>query len=793
MRAISNFIRGTQTFEHDFAMFIMAFKWPAILALLSFVGTTWWMLATRLSDHDAYLVWMRIYGAGYMFLDLPAAKLLTIEDPLGRGHLVPISVLEYYPPVAIAWIEFKRLIWSSLFRCLAGFMILGAAYAIFSERYGNAAAMVRHVRGALLVSAEELNAQVKRLNLAPHRQRLIAMFGLGYLWLGADQRLEALGIRAFRIAGIDYPQDAQSRHTFIVGTTGSGKTQTLLNMVEQVRERGQKCVIFDPKGDFVSAFYDPKCDFILNPSDARCPAWSIFDECRTLSEFSVAAEALIPGDTSLSDSFWVEGARTMFTNYCMECIANGNANNAALVDKLMTAPLEEIYAILKDTPAGVIVDKDTPRMGQSVRAVFNTNARGLQLLPSKGEPFSVRNWVNNPEHDGSIIFLSTRIIDMPLCRQLLTLWIDTALITLMSGKPSDETQMWFFVDELSALHKLPTLKQALETSRSYGGAIVLGCHGKSQISEVYGEEATKTILGLLNTKLFMSAADTETSNYAADIIGTQEVIDVQHGATIGLNSMRDARSLSQTRTNRQLVMPQEVKSLPSLSGYLTFPEGLPAAPVFIVPKTRPGVAEAFIERLIEPRKRRSNHRATQPRAGKAAQQKAVTATTHETGAAQYDRNADGNQNGATDAPDDGESGYQNQTSPLRLGETTKRRPGRKSMGSARTAGHAHPVTKHSGKYGPPLETPAVRPSADRQPKAPKSEAQKRSAKATTDPKAAGAPRSTTAKNNMSPALPGSREKGQKSHSPETISMRSKASNRKSAPLPKGPDELDFEQ
>jgi type IV conjugative transfer system coupling protein TraD len=792
MRMISNFIRGSQLFEHDFAMFFVAFKWPAILAILSFVGVTWWMLATRLSDHDTYLVWMRLYGAGYMFLELPA-KHVTIEDPLGRGHLVPVSVLEYYPPVAIAWLEFKGLIWSSLLRCMAGFMILGGGYAILSERYGNAAALVRHVRGALLVSAEELNAQIKRLNLAPHKQKLKAMFGYSYLLLGASQRLQALGIRAYRIAGIDYPQNSENRHTLIVGTTGSGKTQTLLEMVEQVREHGQKCVVFDLKGDFVSAFYDPTRDIILNPSDARCPAWSIFDECRTLSEFSTAAEALIPGDASLSDSFWVEGARTMFTNYCMECIAGGNTNNAALVDKLMTAPLEEIYAILKDTPAGVIVDKDTPRMGQSVRAVFNTNARGLQLLPSKGAHFSVRNWVNSPKQDGSIIFFSTRIIDMPLCRQLLTLWIDTALITLMSGKRSEATAMWFFVDELAALHKLPTLKQALETSRSYGGAIVLGCHSNSQIREIYGKDAEQTILGLTRTKLFLSAADEETAKYAAEVIGTEEVIDVQHGATIGLNSMRDARSLSHNRTNRQLKMPQEVKGLPSLSGYLTFPEGLPAAPVIIVPKSRPDIAEAFIERLIEPRKKRSDRTATKRRTGKTAQQKSAAAATHETGGADYDSKSGGTLNGATDATDDGESGYQNQTSPVRLGETAKRRPGRKGLGKASLLADANPGATQSGKYEPPLETPHARPSANRWQKVPKSNGQSRAVEAPSDLKAEGATGFAKRGTSMPSVLRDSGAKGRETQAPETNRPNSKGRPQKSAPLSKGPDELDFEQ
>lgn len=600
MPRIANFVRGNQLFEHDTGMFLVGFKWPLLLASLLFLGILWFELETGQSEHDAYLVWMRVYATGYMFLELPANKLVSIADPLGTGHLVPMSILRYYPPVALAWVQFKSLVWTSLGWSAGIGSVAALAYLWFAERYGHAAGKIRHVRGAKLVSAQALNILVKRMNLAPHLGLLKHRFGWRYRFLSLDDWLKGLGLLAYRIAGIDYPLGAESRHTMVIGSTGSGKTQTLLDMVAQVRERGCKAVIFDVKGDYVSAFYDPTRDVILNPADARCPAWSIFDECHTLSEFSVAAEALIPNEGSPEEGFWINGARTLFVNYCMEMQARGTPTNADLSNRLMTAPLSEIHAIVKHTPAGILTDPLTEKMANSVRAVFNTNARGLQMLPTQGPAFSVRQWVRKEASGGSILFLSTQFVDVKICRQLLTLWIDTALITLMSGERSKETALWFFVDELAALHRLPTLKAALESARSYGGAVVLGCHSISQIREVYGKDAEQTITSLTRTKLFLAMADEETARHASEMIGTEEIIDVQEGATIGLNSMRDARSLSHSRTQRVLKMAQEIRDLESLSGYLKFPEGLPAAPVIITPVERPILASGYIERASPP-------------------------------------------------------------------------------------------------------------------------------------------------------------------------------------------------
>ncbi|WP_156494474.1 type IV secretion system DNA-binding domain-containing protein, partial [Erythrobacter sp. HI0019] len=96
------------------------------------------------------------------------------------------------------------------------------------------------------------------------------------------------------LAGVSWPWRLEQSHAMLIGTTGTGKTVALTELVAEARERGQRAVIFDLTGAFIEAFYDPARDIILNPIDVRCPLWSVFNDCTTEAEFNAAAEALVP-------------------------------------------------------------------------------------------------------------------------------------------------------------------------------------------------------------------------------------------------------------------------------------------------------------------------------------------------------------------------------------------------------------------------------------------------------------------------------------------------------------------
>lgn len=242
-------------------------------------------------------------------------------------------------------------------------------------------------------------------------------------------------------------------------------------------------------------------------------------------------------------------------------------------------------------------------MAESIRAVFNVNAKALKLLPTAGPRFSVREWIedgaDSTRSEGSILFISARYVDMSVCAQLLTLWLDTAMNTLMTMPRTRDLKCWFFVDELGALHRLPALEKGLQTARNFGGAIVLGLHAYAKLKEVYGENMAMTLASLARTKLILGTADRETATWCSDFIGHRQVRDMEEGYTYGYNNARDAVSLTPRKHIEPLLLPDQLMNLPRLSGYIKFPDGFPAAPVKLIPVDRPKRAETFIARVKE--------------------------------------------------------------------------------------------------------------------------------------------------------------------------------------------------
>ena len=251
---------------------------------------------------------------------------------------------------------------------------------------------------------------------------------------------------------------------------------------------------------------------------------------------------------------------------------------------------------MRGTIADPLTAPEAARMAESIRAVFNANAKALKLLPRSGPQFSVRDWVESDQRDGSMLYISARYIDMSVCSQLLTVWLDTAMNTLMAMERTRDLRLWFFIDEMGALHRLPALEKGLQTARNFGGAIVTGIHAYAKLKEVYGDNMAMTLSSLARTKLILGTADRETATWCSDFIGHTQVRDMEEGYTYGYNNARDAVSLTPRKNIEPLLLPDQLMNLPRLSGYLKFPDGFPAAPVKLVPVSRKKRAEPFIRR-----------------------------------------------------------------------------------------------------------------------------------------------------------------------------------------------------
>ena len=189
---------------------------------------------------------------------------------------------------------------------------------------------------------------------------------------------------SYRIAGVPYPERTETQHTIVSGTTGSGKTVLISDLVQQIRQRGDRCVIYDKMGSYTEAFFDPERDVLLNPLDARAPRWSPLFEARSPRDFDTMAAALIPQQKDTVDPFWVTAARQLFSNGAGVLWEQGERDNRVLVEHLLKTNLKALAEAMEGTVAQSIVDPENPRTALSVRAMLTAHLGAMEILPDAG-------------------------------------------------------------------------------------------------------------------------------------------------------------------------------------------------------------------------------------------------------------------------------------------------------------------------------------------------------------------------------------------------------------------------
>jgi type IV secretory pathway TraG/TraD family ATPase VirD4 len=174
--------------------------------------------------------------------------------------------------------------------------------------------------------------------------------------------------------------------------------------------------------------------------------------------------------------------------------------------------------------------------------------------------------------------------------------MDLAVNALMGMPRTRDLRMWYLFDEVHALHRMPAIEHGLQTARGFGGAFVLGMHSFDKLAETYGEEGAINLASLARTKLILATADKNTAEVCSNFIGFREVRETDEAYSIGASRSRDAATITPRTEVKPLVIPDDIMNLPSLHGYVKFPEGFPAARIRLVWRDYPKIAEPFLRK-----------------------------------------------------------------------------------------------------------------------------------------------------------------------------------------------------
>ena len=400
----------------------------------------------------------------------------------------------------------------------------------------------------------------------------------GRAWQRRSARRTRWSIGHLSLAGVAVTAADETKHFKLIGTTGTGKSTAIRELLGAAIARGDRVVFADPDGGYMRRFYD-RCrgDVVLNPFEPNSVKWDLFAEIRNGYDIEQLASGLIPSTADSSASEWRGYARTFLTAVVRRCHLSGWRDQANLWRLLTVAPSEELRPILAGTPAQPFLDPDNARMFGSIRSVTGSAIASFEYIQrQRATPFSVRMWIRN-QICPSVLFIPYQAAQIAALRSIIATWMRLAIFEAMSQDEDRDQRLWFVIDELDALGAIDGLKDALARLRKFGGRCVLGFQSIAQVSSTYGSSEAQTIVENCGNTLILRCSSSEnggTAQFASRLIGDREVFrrQVSRGtdgqSVLSLPGTRRSRNVTEQQAMEPAVLPSEIEQLPDLCGYL---------------------------------------------------------------------------------------------------------------------------------------------------------------------------------------------------------------------------------
>jgi type IV secretory pathway TraG/TraD family ATPase VirD4 len=374
-------------------------------------------------------------------------------------------------------------------------------------------------------------------------------------------RGDGIGIKTDEMkAMIRIPERAEAQHVQIIGDTGAGKTTIMLQILRQIKHRGDSAIVYDPAREFVQRFYDPKNgDVILNPLDRRCPYWGPAEELRRRSEAKALAVSLFQSPQDKKGEFFIESPQKIFA-----FLMTYGPTPEELV-KWMSDP-EEIDRRLEGTEHAHLIDPKAHQQRAGVLGSLGLVADSLRLLPKKGHgngEWSATEWAETRQ---GWIFITSLPAEREALRPLQSLWIDLLVLRLLNEPKDGQKRAWFVIDELASLQRLPQLYTAITENRKSENPVILGFQGKSQLEYLYGHLA-EVMLSQPATSVWLKTKEPTAGEWVSKFIGK---VEIERLRETHFDGSRAGRNFALDRQVEPLVMESEISGLADLHAYMKY-------------------------------------------------------------------------------------------------------------------------------------------------------------------------------------------------------------------------------
>jgi hypothetical protein len=267
----------------------------------------------------------------------------------------------------------------------------------------------------------------------------------------------------------------------------------------------------------------------------------------------------------------------------------------------------ELMKRVQGTEMAFYIDRKAGPQRAGVLSSLGLVAKCFRLLPQKDEKrpvWNARTWTKKRQ---GWIFITSRPPERETLRPLHSLWVDLLVMRLLSAPQPGQKPVWFVIDELASLQKLPQLHTAITENRKSKNPLVLGFQGKAQLEVIYGHLA-EVMLSQPATKIFMKTAEPKAAEWISEAIGK---VEIERLKETKFDGSRSGKNFTVERQIEPLVMGSEITGLDDRHAYLKLGNNvarfafdyldLPTPTPGFLPRHSPDGEMSFDPDTLEPR------------------------------------------------------------------------------------------------------------------------------------------------------------------------------------------------
>jgi hypothetical protein len=227
------FIRGGQLFLHNVRMFTQVGKKVFLAMLLVQILTIPLFFIFHTDEYQRYLGTLFLKAKLTLLVQYQAKIILKM--PTGEIYPVFCNRMVHFPLIQNNNQKLIEALLKSFVDSLLASVLCMVLIVRWLQKRGAQQSKTKILRGSALVTAPQLQQVIE----------------------------ENTKISPYPVGGIYLPEGSETQHIQMVGTTGSGKTVAIRELLNVIRERGERAIVYDKGGTYLSRFYQEDKDIIL--------------------------------------------------------------------------------------------------------------------------------------------------------------------------------------------------------------------------------------------------------------------------------------------------------------------------------------------------------------------------------------------------------------------------------------------------------------------------------------------------------------------------------------------------